>query len=73
MTAITTRINAIDALNDTIVCLDGLAHALSLQASVEGDALAHAATDMLDAKIAMLRIVVAWLDSDSQPADADGQ
>lgn len=73
MPAITTRINAIDALNDVAVCLDGLAYALSLQASVEGDPLAHAATDILDAKIAELRSVTAWLDTDNQPADADGQ
>lgn len=73
MTAITARIGAIDALDDVTSCLSGLADALSLQSSVEGDALAHMATDVLDAKIEVLRNVAAWLDADNQPTDADGR
>lgn len=72
MPAITNRINAIDAVNDAIVCLDGLASALSLKASVEGDSLAHTAVYVLDAKIDALRSVAAWLEAD-KPADAVGQ
>ena len=65
MPAINSRIGAIDALNDAVVCLGGLAHALSLQASVEGDTLAHTATDVLDAKIDVLRSVAVWLEAET--------
>lgn len=72
MTAIANRINAIDVINDAVVCLNGLASALSLKASVEGDSLAHTAVYVLDAKIDALRSVAAWLEVD-KPADGVGR